>query len=330
MDYTLFLPFLITFVSLAAFGLGIFVRNNVHVIHPLMDPATIVIILLLFVPGIFGITDFGRRYFDPGNIWYVAAVVSFLVCYFFSYIRQRPDMVYVNVHTIVSEEFPNGGESIKPIVYYWNKEGQMCVQEQTYSAILKTLLLGIHYPLRLDVGSIQRVRTIKLKMFFMPIMVVSPIDAVEERTSETTIRKFHVNWKVKSYAYIPAPSCIDSTQSWLVSEYNQQRLLSEVVRKDSELLQEKLAARSNFFGKAGDLLVEMINDHTPGAEVYNEIMERLEPDEPEMPRFHPMRQEEQKSKKPRHLLRRRKKKEKKAEDEEPADSEGPIRVEEVE
>ena len=54
----------------------------------------------------------------------------------------------------------------------------------------------------------------------------------------------------------------------------------ELTRKEAQLLETKTSAMSSFYARSADLLVEMINDRTPGSEVYEDVINRLAP-EPE-------------------------------------------------
>ncbi len=271
-----FLPFILAFVSLGAFELGRRVRDRVHVVMPYKDPVTIALFLLCLSPAILAFS--GHAIMDPGNIWYIAFLISFLACYSLAYVRGELDMAYVNVHTIISERFPGGAQEIKPVVYYWDKDGNQCIQEQSFKEILKTVFLGIRSPLRLDVGMVRRTRPVFVQKILYPTVAVEAIDVVEEKIDETELKKWLFTFKVRSYSYTPAPSCIDTTQQWLVSAYNQENLTKELTRKEAQLLDAKLSSQSQFYAKSADLLVEMINDRTPGAEVFQDVIDRLAPE----------------------------------------------------
>jgi uncharacterized membrane-anchored protein YhcB (DUF1043 family) len=219
----------------------------------------------------------GRHWLDVSSVWYVAFVIAFLACYSLAYMRGELDMVYVNVHTIVSDRFPSGAQQVKPVVYYWDREGNQCLQEQTYAGIFKALLFGIRSPLRLDTGMVRRTRPVYVQKVLYPIVRVDAIDVVEEKVEESIVRKGPFGFRVRSYSYTPAPSCIDTTQNWLVSAYNQRNLMKELTRKEAQLLETKTTAMSQFYARSADLLVEMINDRTPGAEVYQDVVDRLAP-----------------------------------------------------
>ena len=115
------------------------------------------------------------------------------------------------------------------------------------------------------------------------MVCVDAVDLVEEKIEETEVKKWIFTFKVRSYSYTPAPSCIDSTQQWLVSAYNQENLTKELTRKEAQLLESKTSAMSTYYAKSADLLVEMISDRTPGSEIYQEVAERLAPREPPHP-----------------------------------------------
>ena len=112
------------------------------------------------------------------------------------------------------------------------------------------------------------------------MVCVDAVDLVEEKIEETEVKKWIFTFKVRSYSYTPAPSCIDSTQQWLVSAYNQENLTRELTRKEAQLLESRTSAMSSFYAKSADLLVEMISDRTPGADIYQDVIERLAPNEP--------------------------------------------------
>lgn len=277
--FMMILPLILAFVSLGAFELGSRVRNRVHVVMPYKDPITLFLFGLCLSPVIS--SAFGYTILDPANIWYIAFVISFLSCYSLAYMRGELNMVYVNVHTIISDRFPNGAQDVKPIVFYWDRDGKQCVQEQSFGAILKTVVFGIHSPLRLDTGMIRRTRPIFVQKILYPKVAVDAIDVVEEEITDVVVKKWIFKFKTRSYRYVPAPSCIDNTQQWLVSAYNQENLTRELTRKEAQLLEAKTTAVSSFYARSSDLLVELINDRTPGSEVYEDVIRRLAP-EPDM------------------------------------------------
>ena len=270
------MPVMLAFVSLGAFELGTRVRAHVHVIMPHKDPVTLSLFLLCLSPVIADLS--GHTIFDVSNIWYVAFVIAFLACYSLAYMRGEFDMVYINVHTIISDRFPSGAQQVKPVVFYWDKEGNQCLQEQSFKEVLKTVVLGIRSPLRLDTGLIRRTRPVFVQKVMYPMVKVEAIDVVEERIEESVVKKWFLRFKVRSYTYTPAPSCVDTTQSWLVSAYNQRNLMKELTRKEAQLLETKTTAMSSFYARSADLLVEMMNDRTPGAEVYEDVVSRLAPE----------------------------------------------------
>ncbi len=272
-----FLPFAIAFVSLGAFELGGRVRNHVHVIMPYKDPVTLFLFGLAFSPVILDVL--GHRLIDPANIWYLSFVVAFIGCYSLAYLRGELDLVYINVHTIISDRYPNGAQEIRPIVYYWDKDDNQYLQEQSFKEILKSTVLGIRSPLRLDVGLVKRKRPIVVQTILIPKIYLEPIDLVEEKVEERIVKKWIFPFKVRSYTFTPAPSCIDTTQNWLVSAYNQDHLTKELTRKDAQLLEAKTTAMSSYYARSADLLVEMVHDRTVGAEIYNTVADRLRPEE---------------------------------------------------
>ena len=269
------LPVLLAFVSLGAFELGTRVRDRVHVIMPWKDPLTLLFALIVLSPAIAFAA--GHQFMEL-NIWYAAFAIAFLSCYSLAYIRGDLGLVYVNVHTIVSERYPNGNQEIKPIIWYEDSFGNLCIQEQSFKEIIKSVFFGIRSPLRLNLGDIRRERHISVQKVLYPKVEMDSIDVVEEKIEETIVQKWFFKFRVRSYSYTPAPMCIDSTQGWLNSIYNYDHVVKEITRKEAQIVEAKMTARSQFIGKSGDLLTEVIGERTPGAEIYNEVAKRLAPE----------------------------------------------------
>lgn len=272
------LPFVVAFISLGAFELGGRVRSRVHVLMPWKDPVTLSLFMVALSPFI--LSRFGVDWIDPFNTWYLASALAFILCYSVAYIRGEFDMIYVNTHTIISEKYPGGAQEIRPIIYYYGYEdGRLYCQEQSMKEILKTVIFGIRSPLEFPMGQIQRTRPLVMKTVFFPLISVDAVDVVDEQIEEEIVVKLRfLKFKVRSYRYTPAPSCVDATQSWLVSAYNQDNLTRELTRKEAQLLESKVTAQSQFYAKSADLLVEMINDRTPGSDVYQSVINRFAPD----------------------------------------------------
>ena len=273
------LPVLLAFVSLGAFELGSRVRNHVHVVVLWRDPLTFLLVLAVLSPAVSW--QLGLRFMDPTDIWYIAFATAFLCCYSLAYIKGELNLVYVNVHTIISERFPAGAQQIKPVVWYEDRFGNLCIQEQSLKEIIKSAVFGIRFPLRLDLGSIQRERYLSVEKVLYPRVEISPIDVVEEKIEETEVKKWIFTFKVRSYCYEPAPSCIDDTQKWLATANTNDYLTRDNMRKEAQLLEARIAARTQFVGRSGDMLAEMMGDRVPGAEVYDDVARRFAPEEGE-------------------------------------------------
>lgn len=298
------LPIILAFMSLLAFQLGSFVRNRVHVIIPLKDPITLMLFIAAFSPAI--LSTMGYIEFDASNIWYIAFLIAFILSYSLSYIKGEFDMIYVNVHTIVSAEYPNGIQEIDPIVFYYgNDDGMLYLQEQSFKEILKTVILGLRSPLDFPMGQIQRQRSLKINKLFLPEIKLDAVDVVMKEVNEEIVTKFRFfKFKVRSYKFTPSPSCVDSSTSYLVSAWNLKNQQSQIARLESQVFETKVTAQSQFYAGAGDLLIELINDRTPGSDVYQEIAREIDPG-PQ--RTAPIQQiETEKRRKP--LFRRRNKK----------------------
>lgn len=269
------LPLVLAFVSLFAFILGGHVRSVVHMVWPFQDPVSMMLWILCALPFI--LDYYGHRLFDPYDMWYIAFVVAFVLCYCVAYFRGEFNMVYIDTHTIISEDDPDGAQDTDYYVYYWNKEGQMCLQEQTIRAAIKSLC-GIHCPLRLDIGQIRRARRQTVHFLGLPKKTIQSIDMVEKTVTESIVKKGPFKFKVRSYAFTPSPGCIDTTADWLVSAAKQQVLVKELVKKECTILDNAITVHTVGYQRAADLLTELINDRTPSAEIYNELAARLMPE----------------------------------------------------
>jgi len=275
--FDMVMPFLLAFMSLAAFQLGSMIRQRVHVIVPLKDPVTLMLFLAAFSPAI--AAYFGFVLFDVTNVWYLAFLLAFVLCYSLSYMKGEFGLIYVNVHTIISEQWPDGVQEIDPIVYYYgNDDGALYLQEQSFKEILKTVILGIRSPLDFPMGQMQRTKPIVIHKIFFPEIRVDAADVVMKEVEEEEVVKLKFfKFKVRSYKYTPAPSCLASPTSYIVSAWNQKNQQAEIVRLNSQLFETKVTSQSQFYAGAGDLLIELVNDRTPGADVYQEIARELDP-----------------------------------------------------
>lgn len=225
----------------------------------------------------FVLDHYGYRLFDPYGTWYISFVVAFVLCYCVAYFRGEFNMIYIDTHTIISDDDPDGAQDADYYVYYWNKDGQMCLQEQTVRAALKSLC-GIHCPLKLDIGQIRRARRLTVHFLGLPKKTIRAIDMVEKKVTEGVVKKGFLKFKVRSYVFTPAPACIDTTTDWLVSAAKQRTLVNQLVRCEAEILNHALTVPEIEYGHSGDLLTELLHDRTPDAEIYNEIMARLKPE----------------------------------------------------
>lgn len=81
-----------------------------------------------------------------------------------------------------------------------------------------------------------------------PKVELYPIDVVEENIEETIVKRWIFSFKVRSYSYTPAPMCIDATQGWIASNINYDSAVKELTRKDAQLVEMQIAARTQFLG----------------------------------------------------------------------------------
>jgi len=182
----LILPVLAIAVTLFAFFLGGRVRALVNVIIPLKDPVTWMIFIAIAMLFILPCT--GKYPWEADNVYLVASVMGFVPSYIYGYSRTGIDKEYVAVHNIIDIR---QGEVARPLVIYYNRDGQQCFQPQGMCGILKRLIFGVHNPLELNRGMVKRHRTIDLMGDYLRIKVQA-IDAVEVQSTPIVVNKVRI------------------------------------------------------------------------------------------------------------------------------------------
>lgn len=182
----LMLPIVAIAVTLMAFCLGGRVRALVNVIIPLKDPITWMIFVA--VASMFILPAVTECPWEIDNVFLVASVIGFIPSYIYGYSRTGIDKEYVAVHNIIDIR---QGEVARPLVIYYNKEGQQCFQPQNMCGILKRLIFGVHNPLELNRGMVKRHRTIDLMGDYLRIRVQA-IDAVEVQSTPITVNRVRI------------------------------------------------------------------------------------------------------------------------------------------
>lgn len=182
----LILPAMAVGVTLAGFWLGGRVRSLVNVIIPLKDPVTWLIFAFLaslfIVPGIVDCP------WKADNVYLVSAVLGFVPSYVYGYSRTGIDKEYVAVHNIIDIR---QGETVRPLVIYYDNQGRQCFQPQSMCGILKRLVFGVHNPLELNRGMVKRHRTIDLSGDYLHIRVQA-IDVVEVQSTPIVVDKVRI------------------------------------------------------------------------------------------------------------------------------------------
>ena len=274
MDLEPVLPFCLAFLSLLSFQLGMSVRARVHVLVPWKDPVTLGLMLIAFSPVIADML--GHHIVDTTNIWYLSFLAGFVCCYTLAYVRGEFSVVYVAVQTISSPEFPNGAEHIKPMVYYYHDD-QLYLQEQSFKEILKTVFLGLRSPLDFPMDRIYRTNPVYVQKIYFPLISLDKVDVVYEEISEELITKFHLKFKVRSYRYTAAPYCTDAGRTWMVNRANQDAMQRQMIRDQSALFNAKQEAMTGRIAQAADIVVDLMSDHTPEGDVFEDLKELYKP-----------------------------------------------------
>lgn len=182
----LLLPIATVLITLFAFYLGEKVRVLVNVIIPIKDPVSWLIFLGIFALYLIPcLVDCG---WESDNIYLVACTLGFIPMYMIGYYKAGIDKEFVAVHNIIDIR---QGEIARPLVIYYNKNGQQCYQPQDIKGILKRLVFGVHCPLELNRGMVKRRRTIDIAGDYLKIKVEA-IDAVEMTPTEIEVNKVRI------------------------------------------------------------------------------------------------------------------------------------------
>lgn len=182
----LLLPAVTIAATLFAFWLGGRVRSLVNVIIPLKDPITWLIFIAIAM--MFMLPSIVECPWDADEVFLVAPVLGFVPSYIYGYSRTGIDKEYVAVHNIIDIR---QGEVARPLVIYYNREGQQCYQPQDMRGILKRLIFGVHNPLDLNRSMVKRHRTIDLMGDYLRIRVQA-IDAVEVQSTPMTVNRVRI------------------------------------------------------------------------------------------------------------------------------------------
>ena len=266
MDLETVLPFALAFLSILSFQLGSAVRRRVHVMLPWKDPCTLFLVILSLSPVICDLA--GHHIIDTTNVWYLAAIVSFLSCYFIAYLRGEFDMVNIGVW--------NGGDLTgRPIVYYYGPDGRMYLQEQSFKEILKTVFLGIRSPLEFP-ADIQRTNKVDVQKVLYPRISMDLVYLIDEEVTESEVTKLrYFRFKVRSYRYDVAPQNIDPSALWMIDREHNRILMKELSRQEAALFEAKQDAMTGMIATGTDLVVNLLGDHTPESDVYHDLIEKF-------------------------------------------------------
>lgn len=268
-DYEYILLAAVVLIPLAAYFLGYRVRELSHSIVPFRDPISLLFMVLSFLPLI--LDSLGHGIIDPGNVWLLAGLLGFWAGYCVGYCSNTVDLVYVAVHRIADRT-----QDVDYIVKYRNRDGQLCWQPQTFRAICKSMILGVHNPLQLvEVG---RTRRVTVKQLFRPRVEVDAIDLAGVESNVYTIKrgpKGRINWTVQSLKYTPSPHCTDAPYDWIANALGYEELFQQYSSLQVEHLETGAKLRTAAMRGAGELLSAM-GSKTPSSVVMEQLGMDLE------------------------------------------------------
>lgn len=245
------MPFAVVLIALVAYYVGRKVRGLSHSVIPFKDPISLILLALSFVPLI--LEAVGMNIVDPLGIWTLASLFGWWAGYCIGYCSVSVDLVYVAVHQIADRT-----QDVDYVVRYYNKEGQMCWQPQSFRAICKTMIFGIHNPLYLV--QVQRTRRVTVHQFMRPKVVVDAIDLAGIQTDEYTVKrgaKGRVNWTVEALRYIPSPHCTDAPYDWIANALGYEELFQNYSSLQVEHLETNAQLRIATMKGSGELLSAM-------------------------------------------------------------------------
>lgn len=232
MEIEFALPFLLTFFTLAAYGLGHYIRDYAHVIIPFKDPASLLIMFALFIPVIMGMW-YPEYQIMASNVWYLASVVGIIAGYSIGYLGNHINMEYVGVHYILEKR-----QDIYPIVYYYDKEGNMFLQPQGFKDIIKSMIFRVRYPLYLPLNMVVRKRSVSFRKIFVRASG-EVIDLAGHTVETSTVKKGPFKFKVESHHYTPTPNCTDSPYDWIVRAAEYEDVFTEFTEQQVALMESK-------------------------------------------------------------------------------------------
>ena len=249
--FEIILLFAMVTIPLVAYCIGQKVRDRSHSVIPFKDPLSLTLLAISFIPLV--LWTLGREIVDPFDPWMLAALFGWWAGYCVGYCSSSVDMIYVSVHQIADRT-----QDVDYVVRYWNKEGQMCWQPQSFIAICKTMIFGIHNPLYLV--QVQRTRRVTVHQFMRPKVTVDAIDLAGIESNEYTIKRGtrgRINWTVEALRYTPSPHCTDAPYDWIANALGYEELFQNYASLQVEHLETNAKLRVATMKGSGELLSAM-------------------------------------------------------------------------
>lgn len=218
---TMALPIIVLAIGWVSYYLGIRVRDAAHCMIPFFDPVSLILICLTVSPFI--IDSYIELPIDPFGYEYISCVVGFYVGYAIGYCSTGADVVYVSVHEIVAKR-----QDIYPIVRYYNREGRLCWQPQTFRGICRAMFLHVDNPL--DLSAVQRTRSVTLKQAFHMVNKADAIDVAGMEVNEYTQKRGPFTFRIEARRYLAVPYCTDAPYDWILNANKYEDLFMEYAK----------------------------------------------------------------------------------------------------
>lgn len=256
------LPFLAVGLVVAGYYIGGFVRARAHVLVPMSDPVSLIILIGWLIPALVGL-------FDEEYLWivtdlsYWAMLAAFMVGYVIGYAREQADVVYVGVHSITDPM-----EDVSWIIRYTAPDGRQCWQPQGFLEVCKTMILGIHNPL--DLRAVQRYRHVTAKRPFFPMFEADVIDMADLRVEVSEVQKWRFSFKVESRKYVPSGNLTEPYYKWIVGALQMEEMASEYAELQTKAAEYQAALQTAQI-KGGAAIITALSAKDPSQAYMDEL-----------------------------------------------------------
>lgn len=245
------MPFAAIALWPAGYYLGRWVRGRAHVMIPFKDPFSLLILGLCVLVMCWPSVRLGLGFEDDVTVWTLSCCTGFLLGYVIGYLSIQIDVVQVAVHSITQHTMES-----YPLVYYYSPEGRLCWQPQRFSAVFKSMVLGVHNPLNFPLGSIYRKRHIYLRTLLMR-QEVDVVDLAGMEVSDTEVVKARIHFRVEARKYIPSPNCTEAPYDWIVRAAEYEDVFTSYSQLQVEAIEAKASLSRAAVRGGGEILTAL-------------------------------------------------------------------------